>query len=74
MHPDTPAPEGTALPQEMGACAAGGDHLEHIWPVEPYDHAAAEDCICEPEFLTDEDGFFWLHHRVAPEEVRNGSR
>ena len=43
------------------------DHLMHIWPVEPFAHSPEADCICDPEFLTDEYGFYFLHGRVSPE-------
>ena len=46
-------------------CIDGGDHLEHVWPVEAYKHAMQEDCPCNPGFLTDEYGFYWLHNRVT---------
>lgn len=44
------------------------EHLEHVYPVEAFEHDMSEACFCEPEFLQDDDGFYFLHHRVSDKE------
>ena len=55
-------------PAPHNPCIDGGDHLEHVWPVELFKHTPDANCICEPEFLCDEHGFYFLHFYVTPED------
>lgn len=54
---------------EPGVCPedAEGEHLEHVYPTgRGQTHELSNDCPCDPWFLLDEFGWYWLH-RAKPE-------
>lgn len=55
------------------SCKDGEYHLEHIYPIERFQHEMASTCICDPEATYDEFGGYYLHFGVgddSPQETR----
>ena len=59
---------------EPDTCPAGGDHLEHVYPLEMFRHWPDAECPCDPDFLCDENGFFWLHYGFGPDAPPDSRR